>query len=526
MNLRLVMALLGRIVLFFTASAIPALVMACFEDATPKISAFHGFVALIAIGGVAGALLSAIGRGTGQQVYRRESLLVVALTWIFAGWLAAIPFIASGALPRAADGFFESVSGLTTCGATVLGSPLTAAIHELTPSLHFWRSFIQWMGGLGIILMFVVLLPAMGIAPWTLLESEQVGVSDPRVRPAMLKHGRQLLLTYVVLTLAQIALLWGVGGMSVFESLCHAMTTMPTGGYSTRDWSVAEFQSVAVELIIIAFMILAASNFMLLRDAIVGDHQGRLRLWRDPELRGFLRILGTGVLIASALMWLGGAQVADPATGGVRDYGNYFTCLRDAAFNLTSVMSCTGYGTANFQCWPVPVVGLVMLLMFIGGCTGSTSGGIKVIRALVVWRVCVNRLRAFVRPRSVELVRVEGQVFEAREVGSLLSIVAIFAIAVVLGSLLLALDPRLDMLSAVSSCVTSISCAGPGMTAVIQHGNEFQLANAGGIDVGPFGSFGLLHDASKYLLSLLMILGRLEFLALLVLVMPSFWRRR
>lgn len=526
MNRRLVTSILGRVVLFFTASATPALAMACFETDSNGIDARAGFLWMLAIGGATGVGLLWFGRGAQPEMYRRESLLVVALTWLVAGVLAAIPFLASGALPRAADAIFESVSGLTTCGASVFGAPGGHAVHELPQSLLLWRSAIQWTGGLGIILMFVVLLPAIGIAPFTLLESEQVGVSDPRVRPQMLRHGRHLFLTYLVLTLAQIVLLWLAAGVPFFESMCHAMTTMPTGGFSTRDYSIAEYQSVTVEIIVIVFMVLAASNFVLLRDAIVDGGNAWTSLWRDPELRGFLRILGTAILLASVVLWWWGGRVPDPATAGVRDYGSFTTCLRDTAFNLTSVMTCTGFATANFQCWPTPIVLLVVLLMFIGGCTGSTAGGIKVVRALVVGRVCMNRLRAFVRPRAVEIVKLDGQVFESREVASLLAIVAVFGLAVGLGGLLLSLDPRLDLLSAMSSCVTSISCAGPGLTAVIAQGGEFTIANSGGIDVGPMGSFGLLHDGSKLLLALLMVLGRLEFLALLVLVMPSFWRRR
>ena len=527
MNRRLVTSILGRVVLFFTASATPALAMACFETEANGIDARTGFLWMLAIGGASGVVLLWLGRGAQPEIYRRESLLVVGLTWVVAGVLGAIPFIASGALSGMADAIFECVSGLTTCGATVFGAPGGRAVHELPQSLLLWRSAIQWVGGLGIILMFVVLLPALGIAPFTLLESEQVGVSDPRMRPQMLRHGRHLFLTYLVLTLAQIVLLWLAGGMPLFESMCHAMTTMPTGGFSTRDYSIAEYQSVTVDVIVIVFMVLAASNFVLLRDAIVDGGTAWTSLWRDPELRGFLRILGSAILVATVILWTWGGVVPAPeVAGGARDYSLLGTCLRDAAFNLTSVMTCTGFATANFNCWPTPIVLMVVLLMFIGGCTGSTSGGIKVVRALVVVRVCMNRLRAFVRPRAVEIVKLDGQVFESREVASLLAIVAVFGLAVGLGGLLLSLDPRLDLLSAMSSCVTSISCAGPGVTAVIAQGGEFTIANSGGIDVGPMGSFGLLHDGSKLLLALLMVLGRLEFLALLVLVMPTFWRRR
>lgn len=526
MNLRLVARLLGRFVMFFALSGLPAYLLSLTERSGSTIDGGRGLLAMAVAGLVLGSALILVGRRTETELYRRESLLVVALAWVAAGWLGSLPFSWSGAIPDAVDAFFECVSGLATCGATVLGAKDHVAIHELPDSLLLWRSFTQWMGGLGIILMFVVLFPALGISPWTLMESEAVGVSDPRVRPRMVQRGRVLLRTYLVLTLAEVLLLWGPGGLSLFKSICHAMTTMATGGFSTEDYSIAGFASVTVEIICIVFMLVAACNFLLIRDAMFGGDGGRKAIWKDPEFRLYLTLFAGSVLFSTVVLRLWGGTVPDPVSGGVRDYSAVGTCLRDSAFNFASFMSCTGYGTANVQCWPQPIVLLAIALMFVGGCTGSTAGGIKMFRLLILWRVCLHKLRSFVRPRSVEHIKINGDVLDPREVAGVCAVALIFASAVLLGTLLLTLDPRLDAQSALSACVTAASGVGPGFTAVIRHGNDFVLANAGNLDVGPFGSFGELTSFSKLVMSLLMILGRLEFLALLCVLTPGFWRRR
>ena len=526
MNLRLVSRLLGRFVMFFALAGLPAFAMAVFEAPGGAIDGRAGLLAMAVAGLVVGGALSLLGRGTETEMFRRESLLVVGLAWLFAGCLGGVPFWFSGALPNPIDAVFECVSGLTTCGATVLGSPDHAAIHELPQSLLMWRSFIQWIGGLGIILMFVVLLPALGISPWSLAESESVGASDPRVRPRMVQRGRVLLRTYLLLTTAEFLLLWLAGGMSVFRAACHAMTTMSTGGFSTEDASIAAFGSVTVELIVFVFMVFAASNFILLRDAMFGGMHGLRGLWRDPEFRTYASVLGVSILVAAIGLRVWGGSIPDPVTGGIRDYAGIGTCLRDSAFNVTSLMTSTGYGTANFQFWPSPLLLWFLALMFVGASTGSTAGGIKMFRGLILARMCVHKLRSFVRPRSVEHVKFHGAVLDPREVGSVFSIALIFAIAIVAGALVLSLDPRLDLLSAFSASLSATCCVGPGLTAVIQQGGEFTLANASGIDVGPFGSYGSLWGISKLVMALLMIFGRLEFLALLCLFTPGFWRRR
>lgn len=526
MNAGLVARLLARFSLFFAAACLPAFGLSLFETGDAAIDARLGFAVLLGLGLVIGLGLGLSGRSSNSALFRRESLLVVGLAWGVASVLGAIPFWVSDAMPSFVDGFFECVSGLTTTGASVLGAPGTRSVHELPDSLLLWRAELQWIGGLGIILMFAVLLPVLGISPGSLIESEQVGVSDPRVRPRMVQRGRALLRTYLALTFAAAALLWSVGGLSIFEALCHALTTLPTGGFSTRDYSIAEFRSPVVEAILIVFMIVAASSHLLIRDLIVGDREHRREAIRNPELRLFLAILAGCVLVSTVVLWSWGGKVADPVTNGVRDYSSPMTAFRDAAFNIVSVMSGTGFATANFQCWPGTLVLLFLVLMLIGGCTGSTAGGLKVYRLLVVVRVVLQRLQAFVRPRSVAVVRVQGEVLAPREIDGILAIVLLFVVANVIGALLLALDPRIDVLSACSAAITAIGCVGPGLTAVLPTETGFVVANASGIDVGPMGSFGALSAWAKVCLSLLMILGRLEFLALLVLVMPSFWRRR
>jgi trk system potassium uptake protein TrkH len=527
-DLRLVARLLGRFVLFFGLLGLPCAALAVFEPGDGRVDGRTGLLAMAITSLVLGLILVLVGRRTTTELYRRESLLVVALAWLSAGWIGGVPYWMSGAVVSPIDGFFECVSGLTTCGATVLGVGDQAAIHDLPESLHLWRSLTQWIGGLGIILLFVVLLPALGIAPGSLVESESVGISDPRVRPRMVQRGRVLLRVYLVLTASAFAMLWLVGGMGWFEAACHALTTLSTGGFSTRDASIAGFRSVSIEVILTVFMFLAATNFLLLRDGIFGGRAGLRQMLKDVEFRAYAAVLGTAILGTTVLLWVRGIQVPDPAgaAGAVRDYGSFLTCLRDSSFNVTAVMTSTGFGTANFQCWPTPILVTLLLLMFVGASTGSTAGGIKMFRGVVLFRVCLHKLRSFVRPRSIEHIKLAGHVMDPREVTGILAIALMFLVAIAAGTFLLAFDPRIDFLSALSAAVSATCCVGPGLTAVVAEGGAYAIANAGGIDVGPFGSYGSLGEFGKFVLAVLMIFGRLEFLALLCLFMPGFWRRR
>lgn len=527
MNLGKVAQILAGFALFFSlVQAVPLVYSLLGEEAAlAEFQPRTGFQIGIGTGVGVAALLSLLGRRANKDFFRRESLAVVGLAWLLAGSLGAVPFLASGALRDPLDAFFEGVSGLTTTGATVLGTADNPTIEALPRSLLLWRAMLQWMGGLGIILAFIVLLPALGVTGKNLLDSEQIGVSDDRVRPRMQRQARALFALYVILTTADALLLWSAG-MGGFDAACHSMTTLASGGFSTRNLSIGAYQSVTIEIITVVFMFLAGCSFVLLLSVARNRAQSLRTLLGNPEFRVYLG-LTTGLILAmTVILRVWGHDMTSPrALGGSHDYSSVWWCLRDASFQVTSILTSTGYCNADFQNWPKPALLLLIICMFVGGSSGSTAGGLKVVRIIVSFKLVLYTLRHYLRPKSVEKLRVGSSLVPNSVVSAVLSLILLWIGGVLIGAMALGLDPRLDLLSAVSASISMMGCTGPCLTEVVWNGQTFEVANAGGINLGPLGGYGDLHGANKLLLSLQMILGRLEILALFVLLVPAFWRK-
>lgn len=525
MNLAQVARLLSLFTLFFALIQVIPLIWSLVEeppapvDGGSPINAPAGFGVSIALGLVVAGILFFAGRDREEGFFRKEGLGVVGFSWLIAGALAAIPYQWSGALPNGIDALFESISGLTTTGASVLGSSDNCSIEDLPGSLLFWRSLTQWLGGLGIVLVFVVLLPAMGVTGKNLLDSEQVGVSKDTLRPRMREQARGLFRIYLALTAVELLMLWGLSPMGLFDALNHAFTTMATGGFSTRNTSIAAYDSLSVELIVTLFMFLAGCNFTLLSVAALKGYGSLKQLWTSTEFRVYTLI--TVGLIAVFTLWLRIAGGEVPHGDGTRNYDDLGRCLRDSTFNVVSVLTSTGYGTANFQFWPGPLLMGLTLCMLCGGCAGSTAGGLKVVRIMIATKLVAYTLRHFIRPKSVERIRFDGEPLAATVISGILALILLWVGVIIAGALVLSLDHRLDMFTSLTASASMSGCTGPALTAVM--GGE--VANAGGIDLGPFGGFGDLHGGTKLFLSFQMVLGRLEVLAPLVLFAPSVWRR-
>ncbi len=526
MNLAAVARMLAGFALFFSlAQAIP-LVLALVEDEGHEFDARAAFTGSLAAGAVLAFALWLLGRRCTAEFYRREGLAVVGLAWIGAAALGAVPFVWAGALAPV-DAWFESVSGLTTTGASILGAAgITPAIEALPDSLLLWRAMLQWFGGMGIILVFLVLLPAMGVTGKNLLSSEQIGIADSSQRPRLQEQARALFTVYVVLTATEAVLLRAVGMERWFDCICHAFTTMASGGFSTRNASIAAFDSVAIELVIVFFMFLAGTSFALLLALAKSRFRDYGSLWGSPEFRLYLG-LTVGLIIANTLILFSwGEPMHDAASGGMKDYGDFGTCLRDATFSVVSLLTSTGYGSSDYQNWPHPAILLMMMSMFIGGCSGSTAGGVKVVRALVVCKLIGYTVRHYLRPKSVEKVKVGSTVVPNGVISSIVTLVLMAGISILVGAFVLAFDSRLDFTSALTSSLSMIGCTGPALTDVHPIGDgAFEVVNRVGINVGPCGTFGTMTALSKITMTCLMLLGRLELLALIVLVLPGLWRR-
>ncbi|MCR9243574.1 MAG: TrkH family potassium uptake protein [bacterium] len=515
MNLRQVARMLAGFAAFFTLAQIPPLVLAMQESAG-DFATTAGFLVGMLAGGATSTLLWLAGRNASEQAFRREAIAVAGLSWFLASLLGAIPLWWSGVLPHPIDAVFEATSGLTTCGATVLGSGNNPLIEGTPASLLLWRAMMQWIGGLGIVLVFVALLPAMGGTGRSLIASETVGVASDSFQPRAIKKARMIGTFYVIATACCAILLALIGGFPWFDAICHSFTTLATGGYSTRS-SLAEFDSLAGEFVIIVFMFVGAISFTTVVVQWRTPWKGLRTLVRSGEFRLFGLLILIVITAITLDLWY-----ADVSFG---------SALRQAAFNGMSLMTSTGYSTADYQAWPTLALAVLFCCMLFGGCTGSTAGGMKQVRLLVVLRLCAYTIRHFVRPKSVERVKLDNVAMPAAVISDVLAVVLLWFLCLVAGALIAAMDPALNIVSAFAASTAMICSTGPSFTIVdpasvttaLEGGAATTLA--GTANTGPFGGYAELRPWTKILFSVEMVLGRLELLTILALFTPSFWRR-
>jgi trk system potassium uptake protein TrkH len=422
MNLSLVARLLAGFTLFFTGLTVVPLVVAFFEPAS-AFQTVRGFAWAASLGSVTALALRLLGREAEPEFFRREGLAVVGLAWVMAGVLGGVPLYASGSLGDFADAFFESISGLTTTGATVYNTAQNPAPEDLPSSILLWRSMLQWVGGTGVILVFTVLLPTLGLTGKNLLDSEAVGVSRQDQKPRVREQSRLLFRLYVSLT-ALCALGYWLAGMGGFDAVCHALTTLATGGFSTQNYSLGQYQNLGIELCSILFMFLAGTSFLLMLSAARGRDIRILH--RNPEFRAYTIL--TVVLIAFVTLALRfwGRSITDPGLELTKDYTHLGTCLRDAAFQVVSILTSTGYGSTDFQNWPKIALFALVACMLIGGSTGSTAGGFKVYRVLVCLKLIGFAMRRFIRPRTVEKLRVGEELVPNGAISTILTLLILW----------------------------------------------------------------------------------------------------
>ena len=470
------------------------------------------------VAGAAGLLVSGaawfFSRGRSKHFGPREALLLVALSWFGGALLGALPFwIWASNQPEKLDAhpfesfvncYFESMSGLTTTGATVLGD-----IESLPSSLLLWRAFTQWLGGLGIVVLFVAVLPGLGVGGKRLFQIETPGPAPEGLQPHIRETARWLWMIYVGLTLAEILLLWQVAGMDAFDAICHTFATLATGGFSTMNASIGAYHHTpAVDVIVIVFMLLAGINFGLYYRIC----RGNLSAVRDDvEIRVYLGILLTGMVIVCGALLLSRNPLVMTDNVTQKSYGEI---LRQGIFTTISVQTTTGFCTADFNQWPVIAKAVLLMLRFVGGSSGSTAGGIKVIRIWLAIRVLSAEIERVFRPHIVRPLRVGGrsvpQELRLGAVAYVLGILLLFGLGSVTIMSLEQLNPEsdCDFISAATSCVATLCNVGPGLGKV-----------------GPVENYGWFSAGSKVVMCVLMALGRLEVFAIIVLLSPTFWKR-
>jgi trk system potassium uptake protein len=420
-----------------------------------------------------------------QELGHRDGFGIVVFSWLGAAFLGALPYYLSGEVGSFADCFFESMSGFTTTGSTIL--PL---IEQLPPSLLFWRALSHWLGGMGIIILSLAILPFLGIGGMQLFQAaEMTGPTKDRLAPRIQDTARILWTVYVLFTLVGVFLLM-VGGMSFFDALCHSFSATATGGFANYSASIGFFDSVYLETVLMVLMILGSINFALHYQALHGKFNA---YWRSEELRFFLALTGLVVLLITAVNLYRGV------------YLHLGESLRAGSFQVISIITTTGFGTADFDQWPAVAKVLLISLMFVGGCAGSTSGGLKVIRLLLFFKYARLQLHTLVHPRAVGTIKLGKMKVPQEVVVGILGFFAIY-VAFFMVATILVTSLGVELVTGTSAVLATLNNIGPGLA-----------------QVGPTQDFGGLPTLAKWILSFCMLAGRLELYTLAVLLTPAYW---
>ncbi|MBE0564841.1 MAG: TrkH family potassium uptake protein [Krumholzibacteria bacterium] len=416
----------------------------------------------------------------------REGFAVVAGSWLMVGLLGAVPTWLSGQIPAFTDAAFESISGFTTTGASILTD-----IEGRSHATLFWRALTHWLGGMGIVVLAVAILPLLGVGGMQLFRAEVPGPTAERLTPRIRETAKLLWGVYVLLTALEVAALM-LAGMGPFDAVCHSFATMATGGFSNHDASVGGYASPAVEWILIVFMLLAGTNFSLHYLALTG----RVRSYgRDEEFRFYLLIIAGVTAALTALLLAEGF------------YGSAQATVRHALFQTVSILTTTGFGTADYLAWPPFAHAVLLMLMAVGGCAGSTGGGIKVVRLLILLKTAKLELRRMLHPRAVFTLWFNNRAVAPALQTNVLGFFLLFMVVYATGVLVLTAGGR-DLVTSIGATAATLGNIGPGLGLV-----------------GPTGNYATLLDWEKWLLMAFMLIGRLELFTVLVLFLPGAWRR-
>ena len=481
MNVKLLLHVLGAILLVEAAALVPSLAIAIGYGEGDAMA----FVWTILLLNAVGAPMRLFVKAEQTNLRAREGFLAVSLSWVLLSVFGALPFVFSGVIPNFVDALFESVSGFTTTGATIM-----TQIEGQPHGVMFWRSFTHWIGGMGVLVLTLALLPQMSGRTSHLVRAESPGPTLSKIVPRMGDTAKILYLIYGVLTVIEFLLLM-LAGMNAYDAAIHALGTAGTGGFSNYAASVGHFNSAWIDAIITLFMVLFGVNFVIYYKMLLRDWQD---IRANEELRWFLSIfLGATAIITLTLL---------------PEEGNLFTALRYSSFQVASIISTTGYATANYDLWPLTARMLILVLLFFGSCAGSTAGGMKICRIGMLSKQAVREVRHTIQPRKAMVVRFEGKAVDEGVLRQVATFACIYVALILLGGFLLSLENRYDMMTNFSAALTCVSNVGPGFGAV-----------------GPAGSFAGYGPFGKLLASFLMLAGRLEIFPMLALFHPAMWRK-
>ena len=429
-----------------------------------------------------------------RSLTNRDGFAIVTFSWVLTAIVGALPFYLSGAIPNFTDAFFESMSGVTTTGASILGNSLTMphlnnGIESLPMGILFWRSFLQWIGGMGIIVFYIAILPLLGVGGVQLFKAEAPGPVSDKITPRVKETAKYLWIIYLSMTFLQIIAL-RIAGMQTFDSICHAFTTMPTGGFSTKNASIAHFDSALIHYIIIFFMFIAGINFSLHFRLISGDFKA---YFKDAEFRVYLFI--TAVITIIIFISL-----------SFQNNVFSFNGIRESLFGTVAILTGTGYVLGDYELWPIFIQMILLTMMFVGGMGGSTTGGMKVIRVLLLVKYAVLETRRMLHSRALIPVKIGKQTINEDVVRNTLGFFLFFMSAFIVSTIFLS-TMGLDLETSIGAAASAMGNIGPALG-----------------DFGPTDNYALLPAPGKWLLSFCMLLGRLEIFTVMVLFSRTYWK--
>ncbi len=435
--------------------------------------------------GIVGCVIWLITRKNDRKnIGKREGYLIVSLTWIIISLFGTLPFILSGTISNFADAFFETMSGFTTTGATILTD-----IEALPKNILYWRAMTHWIGGMGIIVLTVAILPFLGIGGLQLMIAEMPGITPDKLHPRITETAKRFWAIYVIFTVTEVLLLW-LGEMDFFESVCHSFATMATGGFSTRNDSIAAFMPYS-QYVIIVFMFFAGTNFTLHYFAM---HRQFNKVRSNEEFRMYFWIIAIiSVFIALGLTIVDGLNIE--------------MSFRDSLFTVVSILTTTGFVTADYSIWPSFLWMLIFALMFIGGSAGSTGGGVKIIRHLLLIKNSLLEMKRSIHPQAIIPVKYNGKSVSQQIIFNVMAFFLIYILVFSFGIITMSMLGH-DFQTSIGATIATLGNIGPGI------GN-----------VGPVDNYAFFSPVAKWFLSFLMLLGRLELFTVLIVISPAFWRR-
>ncbi|MGR3320137.1 MAG: TrkH family potassium uptake protein [Candidatus Anammoxibacter sp.] len=494
MNIPLVLHVLGNLFLLLAGIMLAPLGVAIYFGTFAEIQAF--LLPIIAAA-IIGFIMKFFTKNDTSSLGVREGFGIVTFGWLSCALFGAIPFWHLGLCPGFSDAYFESMSGFTTTGSTIFSN-----VEILPRSILFWRSLSQWLGGMGIIVFFVAFLPALKVGGYQLFSAEAPGPKTDKIKPRIAEAAK--LLWYIYLSLTGLLIIFLIsGGMDTFDTICHAFSTVSTGGFSTKNASIAAFNSLYIEIVIMAFMFFSACNFVIHYQFVHGKIR---KILKNSELRFFVYLLIGVVLIVTLFIFL-----ADPSSFNAKvkdkEYYTFLGSLRYVSFQVISIFTTTGYCSADFDRWPDFCRFMLVLIMLVGGCAGSTSGGMKNIRIILLVKYSLRELGHLIRPRVVKHVKIDNVSIDEdvikNTLGFFCSYVGIFIIC-----FFILIGLKMEVITALSAVIASIGNIGPGLAGV-----------------GAVENYADIPVIGKWVLIFCMLVGRLEIFSILVMFLPVTWKR-